>query len=240
MRPVLLVRNEHEDDFGLARASIEGEGLECLTVDAWNPAVEWPSPDRVSGLVVFGGAMNCDQVDRFPHLGRVRSLMADAAHAELPVLGVCLGAQILVRAFGRPVFPAPRRELGFPEIRLEPEAAADPVLGGLPSRARLFQWHEDAFDAPPGATVLARDAGGGTQAFRLDRALAVQFHPEVTAPELDRWFAEASATLEPVWGRVESELRLEVAERIGEANAHGRELFRRFARYVQGSGSDPV
>jgi GMP synthase (glutamine-hydrolysing) len=238
MRPVLLVRNEHEDDFGLAREAIQDEGLKCDTVDAWDPTVAWPSLEELSAVVVFGGAMNCDQVDRYPHLARVRSLMADAVREELPVLGVCLGAQILVRAFGCPVFPAARRELGFPEIRIEPEGRADPVLGALPARVRLFQWHEDAFDAPPGATLLARDANGGTQAFRHGRALAVQFHPEVTAPELDRWFAETSATLQPVWGRVESELRREVAERIREANAHGRELFHRFARYVK--GSDPV
>ena len=233
MRPVLLVRNEPEDDFGLAPDAIGAAGLDCVTLDAFDPAATWPPLAGVSGLVVFGGAMNCDQVDRFPHLARVRALMAEAVRVELPVLGVCLGAQILVRALDRPVFPLPRKELGFPEVRLEPEAAMDPVLGALPTRVRLFQWHEDAFDTPPGATLLARDAGGATQAFRYGRALGVQFHPEVTAPELARWFNLVSPELEPVWGRVESELRGEVSERIGEANVHGRELFARFARYVR-------
>lgn len=239
MRSLLLIRNEPADDLGLAREALEDEGAECTVVDAWDARVEWPSLDDVSALVVFGGAMNCDQVERYPFLARERGLLAEAVGREvLPVLGVCLGAQLLVRAFDCPVFPAPRREVGFPEIRVEPEAGADPVLGGLPPRARLFQWHEDAFAEPPGATVLARGSDGGVQAFRRGAALGVQFHPEVTAGELGRWFTEAAPTLEPVWGRAEDDLRREVAERIEEANTHGRELFRRFARLVR--RSDPV
>jgi len=233
MGPALLVRNERADDFGLAPEALAEEGLEPLPVDAWDEARPWPRLDDLSALVVFGGAMNCDQVDRFPFLALERSLLAEAMARGLPVLGVCLGAQLLVRALDRPVLPGRVRELGFPVIRPTPDGTADPVLGGLPSEVRFFQWHEDVFEDPPGATILARDEDGGVQAFRTGSAWGLVFHPEVTGGELDRWLVDARATLEPAWGRDEADLRREVEERLPEANRFGRELFRRFARFVR-------
>jgi len=232
MRPLLLIRNEPEDDFGLAPQAFASEGFDCHRVDAWADG-PWPSLEEVAAMVPFGGAMNCDQVDRYPFLARERALLEEAIARDVPVLGVCLGAQLLVRAFGCPVFRAPRRELGFPKIALTPFARDDPVLGGLPEGVRFFQWHEDAFAEPPGATVLARGDDGGIQGFRHGSRWGVQFHPEVTAGELDTWFSGSAASLQPMWGRVESELREETAEQLPMANHHGLELFRRFARYVR-------
>jgi GMP synthase (glutamine-hydrolysing) len=233
VRPLLLIRNEREDDFGLAPGAFREEHVEPVSVDAWDESRPWPSLEDVSALVVFGGTMNCDQVDAYPFLARERSLLAEAVRGDLPVLGVCLGAQLLVRAFDCPVFPAPVRELGFPEILLTDAGRLDPVLGALPPRVRFFQWHEDAFRQPPGATVLATGGDGGVQAFRSGSAWGVQFHPEVTAAELSRWFSNASATLQPIWGRERSDLERETAEYLPSANDHGRHLFRQFARYVR-------
>ena len=168
-------------------------------------------------------------------LAAITVLLQQTLDARVPVLGVCLGAQLLVRAFGCRVFRASRRELGFPEISLTSAAGDDPVLGALPSSPRFFQWHEDAFAEPPSATVLARgdDEGGGVQAFRHGSCWGVQFHPEVTAEELDRWFTDNAETLHHGWGRVQSELRAEMAEHLPTANELGAELFRRFARHVR-------
>jgi GMP synthase (glutamine-hydrolysing) len=230
---MLLIRNEREDDFGLAPGAFRDEGLDALMVDAWDEAGRWPALEEVSALVVFGGAMNCDQVEAYPFLAWERALLADAVARDVPVLGVCLGAQLLVRAFDRPVFRAPERELGFPEVHLTGAAGMDPVLGALPESVRFFQWHEDAFREPPGATVLATGRDGSVQAFRKGPAWAVQFHPEVTAAELRRWFEGAAPTLEPVWGRDAGDLEREVADHLPAANEHGLELFRRFARHVK-------
>jgi GMP synthase (glutamine-hydrolysing) len=218
-----MIRNEPSDDFGLAPAAFAVEGLPVLEVDAWDGAAPWPKPQEVSGMAVFGGAMNCDQVERFPFLATERALLARAVVEDLPVLGVCLGAQLLVRAFDCPVFPAPVRELGFPVITLTEHAEADPLLGHLPASAR----------SPPGSTVLATGQGGAIQAFRAGSAWGVQFHPEVTADELDRWFDEAGNSITSRWGRDESDLRREVADELPAANHLGREIFRRFARLVR-------
>jgi GMP synthase (glutamine-hydrolysing) len=233
MRSLLMLRNEAADDFGLAPAAFAAEGLPLLEVDAWDESTPWPGLDELSGVAVFGGAMNCDQVDRFPFLARERVLLAKAVAEDVPVLGVCLGAQLLVRAFDQPVFEAPAKELGFPPIRVTAAAFEDPVLGALPSEVRCFQWHEDAFREPPGATVLATGRGDSIQAFRHGSAWGVQFHPEVTAAELDRWFDADAATLGTAWGRDEAELRAETARWLPAANRCGTELLRGFARFVR-------
>jgi GMP synthase (glutamine-hydrolysing) len=239
MLPLVLIRNEPDDTLGIAPAALAEEGFDLRLIDAWGTE-QWPALDEVAGVLSFGGAMNCDQDDRYPFLAVERALLEEAIARDLPVLGVCLGAQLLVRAFGCPVFPAARRELGFPEISLTPAAGGDPVLGALPPRPRFFQWHEDAFAEPAGATVLALgdDEGDGVQAFRHGSRWGVQFHPEVSAEELDGWFTDNAATLQPAWGRVESELRAETAEHLPAANEHGSELFRRFARFVRGTSPD--
>src|SRR5437867_3944778 len=166
MRKAMLIRNEPDDNFGLAPEAFRAAGLEVLAIDAWDEGRVWPPLEDVSAIAVFGGAMNCDQVDMHPFLAEERSLLAVAVEADVPVLGVCLGAQLLVRAFDRQVFPSVRPELGFPEIRMVQAARPDPVLGGLPPRVRFFQWHQDAFREPPGATVLALGHQGAVQAFR--------------------------------------------------------------------------
>jgi GMP synthase-like glutamine amidotransferase len=232
MKPLLLLRQEPEDDLGIALDSLAGPSLAVVRIDAWDAGSAWPALDDVSGLVVFGGSMNCDQTDRYPWLARERALVADAIRSDLPVLGVCLGAQLLVRALDQPVVQARTGRIGFQEIRLTGDGRADPVLAAMPDRAQFFQWHEDEFRLPPEAKLLATDDEGGVQGFRFGLAWGVQFHPEVTGPELDRWFQVAADAEGRVWGRSPVELRSEVSEHLPAATVWGREMFARFAGVV--------
>lgn len=234
MRPLLLLRQEPEDDLGIAMDSLRGPGVPVVLIDAWDGGVAWPALEDVSGLVVFGGSMNCDQTDRHPWLARERTLMAGALGRGLPVLGVCLGAQLLVRALDQPVVRAPVQRVGFQEIRLTEAGRSDPVMGGLPERASFFQWHEDAFALPPGAALLATDADGGVQGFRFGTGWGVQFHPEVTREELNRWFEAAEDETGRVWGRPTAALHSEVSRGLPGATAWGRLVFSRFAGIVAG------
>ena len=143
------------------------------------------SPDRASSydaVMVFGGSQHPDQDERFGWLGREEEFLRDVLADEVPVFGVCLGAQMLARAAGASVGPASALEIGWLEVSLTEGGAADPVLGVLPARATVFQWHHYAFTLPPGGIALA-DSEICLQSFRLDgqRAWAIQFHAEVTA-----------------------------------------------------------
>ena len=236
MKPLLCVRHEPEDDGGLALETFASVGLQVETADAWN-ATALPDVDAIAGLVVFGGTMNVDQVDRFPFLGSERDLLGRALDAHLPVLGVCLGAQMLARALGEPVEPAPVRTLGFTPIHPTAVGRADSLASVFEDGTMTFHWHEDAFALPMGCDLLASGEDESVQMFRhLDRTWGVVFHPEVTRDEVRRWLEVSDrATLAAQWGADPDALERGVERHLPAHEARGRELFRRFAAVVRAS-----
>ena len=146
---------------------------------------ELPPHGEVAGAVVMGGPMNVDEVERFPGLAAEREWLAEAVRLELPVLGVCLGAQLLARALGAEVRPGERKEIGFAPVTVAvPE---DPVLGRLAPGTEVLHWHGDVFDLPVGATRLASSELTENQAFRLGSAWGVLFHPEADYALVEAW-----------------------------------------------------
>jgi GMP synthase (glutamine-hydrolysing) len=115
----------------------------------------------------------------------------------VPLLGVCLGAQLIARAAGAPVGPSREPEVGWFEVELTPAARNDRLFGSLPPRFDAFQWHFYTYDLPGGAVELARSAAC-TQAFRLgDSAWGIQFHAEVTLPQVESWLEHLDEREEP-------------------------------------------
>jgi GMP synthase-like glutamine amidotransferase len=169
--------------------------------------------------MVFGGSMHPDQDDRFAWLEREEEFLRGALESDVPVLGVCLGAQMIARAAGAWVAPADKPEIGWYEIELTPEGEADPVLGALPERTLGFQWHSYTFGIPDGGVELARSPVC-TQAFRRGRAWGIQFHAEVTLPMIRAWIAEEPDELPAP----PDELLARSEEQIGSWNEQGRAL----------------
>lgn len=146
-----------------------------------------PEHDEVAGAVVMGGPMNADETERYPALAAEREWLAEAVGRDMPVLGICLGAQLLARALGAEVRPGERPEVGFVPVEiLEPH---DPVLGALAPSTTVLHWHGDVFDLPGGATHLARSARTEVQAFRKGNAWGVLFHLEADFALLEAWLA---------------------------------------------------
>ena len=146
--------------------------------------------------MVFGGAMHPDQDAEHPWLADEAAFLRDAIDREVPLLGVCLGAQLIARAAG-----AERRarrdatRSGGTWSSPTRRAATDPVLGVMPARFEAFQWHYYSFELPAGAELLAEN-DAARQAYRLgERTWGVQFHPEVTRHMLDHWFVEGESEL---------------------------------------------
>ena len=195
----------------------------------------WQVPDGAApaaagsydAVMIFGGSMHPDQDDRFHWLGNEEEFLKHVLAEGVPVFGVCLGAQMLARAAGAAVGPAGAPEVGWLDVDLTVEGAADPVLGGLPATATVFQWHHYTFDLPAGATELARSATC-TQAFRLsDRpAWGIQFHAEVTLAMVTAWTREDPDEL-PMPA---AELQAESGSRIARSNEQGHALAEAFLR----------
>jgi GMP synthase (glutamine-hydrolysing) len=174
---------------GLAEAPLRRAGV---TIDERHLARgdALPTLDEVAGIISFGGGQSVLDVGRDPALRAEAKLLREAVDAGVPVLGVCLGGQLLAHALGAPVRRAPRRTVAWVELTALPAAAEDPLFAALGSPVAALHWNEDVFALPPGATELLTGASPGVAAFRAgERAWGVQFHPEVDAPALDGWYA---------------------------------------------------
>jgi GMP synthase (glutamine-hydrolysing) len=234
MNPVIGVRNDRDDTLGVTLAALTAAGVPVERLDAFNPEVRWPGLDEIGGLLVFGGEMNVDEVERYPYLLAQRELMRRAVDAGLPVLGICLGAQMLARALDARVYRAPVRELGFKPVMLTDAGRIDPLVGAFHSGDRVFQWHEDTFDLPDGAELLAAGDEVLVQAFRMGRnAWAVQFHFEVDAEGVNAWLRSVEPSLERVWKRSAEEVRDELRLYLDAQQQRARVLLAAFAAQVR-------
>jgi GMP synthase (glutamine-hydrolysing) len=191
-----------------------------------NVARDGVPEDVGDAVIVLGGAMHPDQDDRHPWLAPEIGFLEQQLERGTPLLGVCLGSQLIARAAGARVYQADEPEVGWLPVEVTDEGAADPVAAALPTRFDAFQWHHYTHDLPDGAVELARSPVC-TQAFRLGRAWGVQFHPEVRARQVESWLAEDPDDVPDA-----AALRAETRERIEEWNELGRRLCSAFLQAV--------
>jgi GMP synthase-like glutamine amidotransferase len=182
---------------GLLGRVVRARGLPIVSAHAWEGDLEGMRARDFSGIVPLGGSMQAWDEERLPYLGRERELLREAVDDAVPVLGICLGGQVLARALGAEVRPAEQPETGWLTVEATPEAAGDRLLAHLREPVGVYQWHLDVFDLPVGAVRLARSDLSENQAFRYgERAWGLQFHPEVDAPLFAGWmqnYADAPA-----------------------------------------------
>ena len=173
-----------------------------------------PSADSLDGLIVLGGTMGVHDAAAYPHLAAEQRLLAAACARGIPVLGVCLGSQLLAAALGARVVRGPAPEIGFGAVTLTRDGARDPILGPSGPSFDVFHWHGDTFDLPPGAAHLAASAAYAHQAFSVGSAYGFQFHLE-----LDRALARDWSAALPPGVRIEEKRRAAV-EPTGRAILH--------------------
>jgi GMP synthase-like glutamine amidotransferase len=218
----------HHDNAG---AGVFGEADRGELV-SWNAPAGGPAPplDELDAAMVFGGDMQVDQEHLHPWLRGEKELIRRLLERGTPILGVCLGAQLLSEAAGGRPHRAAAPEIGWQRVEVTAEGRADPVIGPLAPSFEVFEWHYYEAPLPPGGVALA-STPACLQAFRLDGrpAWGIQFHAEVTAADLGSWLdgwhedAEALATgLDP------DAIRSDSRRLIGAQNELGRGLAERF------------
>ena len=189
-----------------------------------------PRLDEVDGIVSLGGEQNA--LD--PALREEAALLREATERGVPVLGVCLGAQLLAHALGGRVRRLDRRHLDWLELCPLPAADGDPVLGALPPGAHGVHWNEDGFDLPPGAVELLRSPAGSGEGFRAGGcAWGVQFHPELDEDSLGDWYVDWHEALAAA-GVTEEAARAADREHLPGQRALSEAIFGGFARVVAG------
>jgi GMP synthase (glutamine-hydrolysing) len=147
-----------------------------------------PKADHIHGLVVMGGPLGAYEEASYPFLKKECELLATMARIGRPVLGVCLGAQLLAKALGAKVFPGHAAEIGFGSAELTAAAQRDPLFAGADDTLPVFHWHGDTFTLPDGAELLASSSTYAHQAFRFGNlAYGLQFHIEPDASTWAEW-----------------------------------------------------
>ena len=213
---------------------LRSRGLDVARVelDEGEPLPDWR---EFPAIVVMGGPMGAyDEADH-PWLVEEKALLREAVEADVPVWGVCLGAQLLASALGARVYRGEQPEVGLLPVHLTPEATDDPVFAEAPSSFPTLQWHGDSFDLPDGATLLASSPAYPHQAFRVGRSYGLQFHIEVPLELATQWgevpaYAKSlEATLGP--GALD-QLLGEVAEHENVTVPLARNLFGRWVENV--------
>jgi GMP synthase (glutamine-hydrolysing) len=224
----------HQEDaasgvFADAAAERGDELTEWVISDGSTPS---RAPEAYDAVLVFGGAMHIDQESLHPWLRDEDALLRRLLDGRVPLLGVCLGAQLIAKALGARVGPIPRPQIGWFEVEQTPQGAGDPVFAQLPPRFSSFQWHRYAFQLPPNAVPLAHDPVC-LQAYRAgESAWGIQFHAEVTKESVNDWFRSSNpsdAALDL------AALQRETEEKIAAWNDFGKRLCGAFLSFASSS-----
>lgn len=195
------------------------------------------TPAGASGLVFMGGPMSVN--DDLPWLHAELALIHQATQAGLPLLGHCLGGQLISKALGARVGPQPVREIGWHEVERTDSAAARDWLGELPARFEAYHWHGETFEPPPGAQLLLRSAACAHQAYVLgDNILALQCHVEMTAPLVREWAQRYAHELDDPAPSVQdtTQMTTNLTARIDTLHRVARTLYTRWIQTLQPHG----
>ena len=182
---VLAFRHVPFEHLGLIADSLREHAIDCRYMDLY----ESPAPlslDEAAGLIFMGGPMSVN--DDLPYIRAELSLIEEAVARGKPVLGVCLGAQLIAKALGGKVYRNPVKEIGWFPVRFAEPAREDPLFAGIRDSEMVFHWHGETFDLPPGAALLASSDACRNQAFRAGtNVYGLQFHLEVTPDMIADW-----------------------------------------------------
>jgi GMP synthase (glutamine-hydrolysing) len=232
MKPVLALRHVAHEGLGTIEDVLRREQLVFSVVDLFHESLRTFHPEQLAGLIVMGGPMNVDATDRYPFLADEVKWIRQSVDAGLPVLGVCLGSQLLAKALGSRVYPNRVKEIGWYEIGLTEAARDDDLFYDCRPTETVFQWHGDTFDLPDGAVQLARSEQCENQAFRFGRtAYGLQFHLEVTPEIIASWLGEPGncGELDGLDYIDPEAIRRQTPDQIGPLKSLGDRILVRFA-----------
>jgi GMP synthase-like glutamine amidotransferase len=183
--PILVLRHEPFEHLGFFHHILEDHNISFR----YSELGDLLDLDGYSGLIVMGGPQSANDSD--PALKSEMGLIQDAIRNSVPVLGICLGSQLIAKALGALVYKNPVKEIGWFPVSFTAEAEADPLFGGLASPTMFFHWHGETFDLPDGAVWLAYSEACKHQAFRYGKNIyGVQFHPEITPEMIADWSSQ--------------------------------------------------
>ena len=236
MKTAIAIRHVPFEDLGTLGRVTAAAGYQVRYIDAALDEIDSPDSETADLVIVLGGPIGAYEQDRYPFLTNELRLLDKRLKVGAPILGICLGAQLLARALAGRVYAGPAKEIGWGPIRLTDAGKASPLrhLDGV----SVLHWHGDTFDLPDGADLLASTAGYPNQAFRIGSSvLGLQFHAEVAAGCFEQWLIGHAAELSAA-GIDPRGLRSDAAKYGSAVEAAGAEFFGEWLRDLDTGGSE--
>lgn len=235
--PVAVFRHVPHETLGRLAPALRRRGLDVRDIQAWRPGAVFPSVSDVRALVVMGGPMGVYEQSRHPFLTREIEFIRGAVAADKPVLGICLGSQLIAAALGARVYPNADKEIGWYPLAAEPAAGDDFLFSGWPAASIIFQWHGDTFDLPAGAAHLFSSPLCRHQAFRFGKNVyGLQFHPEVDDAMIRDWLGQPDADRElaPFGAGKREQIERDTRSHLEDLSRRTEAVFDNFARLCAG------
>ena len=190
MKKILIITHDRNEGPGTLATFLETTGADMQAVRLYEGDNLTDDPRSFDAIVSMGGPMSVHDEELHPFLGKEKAFLRTAIEANIPVLGICLGAQLIACACHAAVIRGQVNELGWDTVTLTDEGKRDILFQNLAPALQAFQWHDDVFEIPEGAILLATSRACPNQAFRYKNAYGLQFHVEVTKDMLMEWLAD--------------------------------------------------
>jgi len=221
MSDVLVVQNTRIESSGYLGELLSRDGFDITSINAKHEII----PNKKFSLVVILGAPESAN-DNFPYLIEEQELIKNSVNDDIPVLGICLGSQLIAKTFGAKIYSGPKKEIGFyNDLKISSDST---FFSGFQNPFTVFHWHGDAFDLPQGALRLASSEHYPNQAFQYKSAIGLQFHLEVNEEMVNLWLDNTKEKLQKISYINPQEIRSEINENISIVKSNMKNFYNNF------------
>jgi GMP synthase (glutamine-hydrolysing) len=221
MSDVLVVQNTRIESSGYLGELLSRDGFDITSINAKHEII----PNKKFSLVVILGAPESAN-DDFPYLIEEQELIKNSVNDDIPVLGICLGSQLIAKTFGAKVYKGPTKEIGFYHDLMFSNDSK--LFGGFKNPFTVFHWHGDTFDLPTGATRLALSENYPNQAFQYKSAIGLQFHLEVNEQMVNLWLDKTEEKLQQIPYIDPQKIRSDIDENISIVKSNMENFYKNF------------